>query len=124
MHLKIYERYPTLLHSVTNVNDEIIKSTKTSLTDRMINEDTADKMKDLLLNNTKDSHYKASRFNVSIGAKTGTVTRSDGGDNGWFVGFVDEEEYPYAFVVYVENGGSGVDIPGDIAAEVINALCD
>lgn len=116
---------PTTLYQVTDVNGEIIKTTETNYTDQLINTDTADKIKELLVSNTVNyaSSYQSSRFNVEIGAKSGTVDRTDGGENGWFVGFINEEEYPYAFVVYVENGGSGKKLPGDIAAYVINALC-
>jgi peptidoglycan glycosyltransferase len=79
----------------------------------------------MMVNNTVNhsSHYNTSRFNVRIGAKTGTIDRSDGGMNGWLVGFVDNEDYPYAFVCFVENGGYGVNVAGGIAAKVINALC-
>ncbi len=114
---------PTLLNSVLSPTGELIKGVQTSYTKNLINQDTANKMKDLMLNNTKSSHYQASRFNVSIGAKTGTVDRADGGENGWFIGFVDDERYPYAFISYVEDCGSGVDLPADIAAYVLNALC-
>ncbi|MGN0165191.1 MAG: penicillin-binding transpeptidase domain-containing protein [Lachnospiraceae bacterium] len=116
---------PTTLYTVTNVDGEIIKTTDTNYTGKMIEPDTAQKMKEIMVSNTVNhgEHYQASRFNVEIGAKTGTVDRTDGGMNGWFVGFVNEEEYPYAFVVYVENGGYGVNVPGGIAATVINALC-
>lgn len=116
---------PTTLLTVTNSSGEIIKSTETVLTDQIIKADTADKMREFMLNNITEhnSHYMSYRFNVNIGAKTGTIDRTDGGMNGWFAGFVDEEEYPYAFVVYVEDGGYGKNKAGDIAASVINSLC-
>ena len=116
---------PTTLLNVTDVNGDIIKTANTESTSKLISADTAEKMKDIMVKTTTELNmgYQASRFNVEIGAKTGTIDRADGGMNGWFVGFVNEEEYPYAFVVYVEEGGYGAKLPGDIAAAVINALC-
>ena len=43
------------------------------------------------------------------------------GPHAWFAGFVREAEHPYAFVVLVENGGSGSQAAGDVAAAVLSA---
>ena len=40
----------------------------------------------------------------------------------WFSGFLRNEDAPYAFVVLVENGGSGADVAGSVAAKVLAAL--
>jgi peptidoglycan glycosyltransferase len=116
---------PTTLLSVTDNDGNVIKSVNTTYTSQLLRSETADKIRDMMVNNTVNhsSHYNTSRFNVRIGAKTGTIDRSDGGMNGWLVGFVDNEDYPYAFVCFVENGGYGVNVAGGIAAKVINALC-
>ena len=53
-------------------------------------------------------------------AKTGTAEL--GGDltsHAWFVGFLDDEEHPYAFVVLVENGGGGLTVASPIAYRVL-----
>ena len=45
-----------------------------------------------------------------------------GGDltsHAWFVGFLDDAEHPYAFVVLVENGGGGLTVASPIAARVL-----
>ena len=42
--------------------------------------------------------------------------------NAWFAGFLRNEDAPYAFVVLVENGGSGAEAAGGVAAKVLNAL--
>ena len=39
----------------------------------------------------------------------------------WFVGFCKEETKPYAFVVVVENAGSGLGVASSIAAKVLKA---
>ena len=42
--------------------------------------------------------------------------------NAWFVGFLRNEDAPYAFAVVVEEGGSGAGAAGNVAAQVLNAL--
>ena len=39
------------------------------------------------------------------------------------MGFIDDPDHPYAFVVLVENGGWGSTVAGGIAAQVLNQLC-
>lgn len=39
--------------------------------------------------------------------------------NSWFVGFLDDEEHPYAFVVLIEEGGYGIDAAGSVANRVL-----
>ena len=57
-----------------------------------------------------------------MGAKSGTAEVGPGETpHAWFVGFVREKDYPYAFVVLVENGGSGSQVAGDVAAAVLAA---
>lgn len=116
---------PTNLLSVTDTEGNVIKTTETVMNKQVINPATANKMKEIMVNNTVNhpSHYATGRFNVRIGAKTGTVNRADTGYNGWFVGFVDEPEYPFAFVCFVERAGYGVAIPGGICATMLKALC-
>ena len=44
--------------------------------------------------------------------------------NAWFVGFIDDDAHPYAFVSVVENGGGGASVSGKIIATVLNQLCE
>ena len=58
------------------------------------------------------------------GAVTQTYdgTAEVGGGNqphAWFVGFIDDPDHPLAFVVLVENGGSGASVAGSVAAKVL-----
>ena len=59
---------------------------------------------------------------LALCAKSGTA--EVGGDmapHSWFVGFLDDPEHPYAFVVIVENGGWGISSAGKIANKVLQA---
>ena len=86
-----------------------------------MNPATADRLKALMRNNAV-SHYEADvNFpGLPICAKTGTAELGEGiPDNSWFVGFLDDEAHPYAFVTLVERGGFGLSKAGRITNEVL-----
>ena len=60
---------------------------------------------------------------MQVCAKTGTA-ELDGKkkSHAWFVGFSGNEQYPYAFAVVVQNGGSGYAAARPIASEVLGVL--
>ena len=92
-------------------------------TGRLLDQDTAETIAQMMVRNVTD-YYGSSRFPaVTVGAKSGTAeVGSDQSPHAWFAGFVLDEDYPYAFAVLVENGGSGADAAGSVAAAVLDAL--
>lgn len=94
----------------------------TRKTGRLIASDTAQALADMMANNVETA-YGTKRFpNMDLCAKSGTA--EVGGEetpHAWFAGFLRNEEAPYAFVVLVENGGSGADVAGDVASKVLKA---
>ena len=82
----------------------------------------ADKLTDMMNYNVV-YHYGKDNFpNLNVCAKTGTAQVGQGKENhAWFVGFILDEAHPYAFVVLVENGGSGLTAAGSIANTVLQA---
>lgn len=58
--------------------------------------------------------------------KSGTaqIDNVDSHNTAWFVGFMDDDEHPYAFVVLVEYGNSGSQTAGPIANKVLQALVE
>lgn len=113
---------PTYLHEVRDEKDRLMEIPKPSFTEQLVDPSTASTLSYYLKNNVITS-YDRSRFpNVPIGAKSGTVEQKTGKSNSWFAGFTDSAEYPYAFVVFVEHGGSGSRVAGDIAAAVLKTL--
>ena len=92
-------------------------------TGRLIEADTAELLADMMARNVTET-YGASRFpNMDICAKSGTAEVGGGkAPNAWFAGFLRNEDAPYAFVVLVENGGSGADTAGSVAAQVLDAV--
>jgi peptidoglycan glycosyltransferase len=59
---------------------------------------------------------------VTMYAKTGTAEVGDGTSHAWFVGFIDEETAPLAFVVISEKGGSGLASAAPVASAVLSTL--
>lgn len=92
-------------------------------TGRLIEPDTAAKVADMMARNVTAS-YGSKRFpNMDICAKSGTAeVGGDKAPNAWFAGFLRNADAPYAFVVLVENGGSGADNAGAVAAKILDAL--
>lgn len=101
-----------------------IYSYQTEMTDTLIEADTAETLRTYMANNVEVSYGGSERFpNMEICAKTGTAELSEGEDpHSWFVGFLENEDYPLAFVVLIENGGYGSDAAASVAATVLNEI--
>ncbi len=80
------------------------KSEKIEMLDKYIADSVAD-----LMDNTVQVYYKKERFgNLDVCAKTGTAEiAKDDIPHSVLVGFVKDDDMPFAFVAIVENGGSG-----------------
>ncbi len=79
-------------------------------------------MKDVVVNGTGKA---AAADGVTIAGKTGSAESSADGQyvtHAWFVGYIDEPEYPYAVSVFVENGESGGKAAAPIAKEIFTWL--
>ncbi len=92
----------------------------------MMNSDVAAKLKEMMRYNVTN-HYGESRYKgLNLCAKSGTA-QIDSNENhniAWFVGFMDDSEYPYAFVVVIENGNSGSQTAGPVAKRVLTKLVE
>ena len=113
---------PTLLKSVTS--NLGLPASFVSTSDASIgwSGETCRQLKALMRNNVI-SHYGQDQFgDLPVCAKSGTAEVGTDRPHAWFVGFVDDSDAPYAFVVLVENGGSGSQVAGSIAATVLNQL--
>ena len=85
----------------------------------LIDSNIAWEIKEFMKYNVEVTYGKSSFPGLNIGAKTGTAEVGDGTDHAWFVGFLDDEDHPYAFVVQVEKGGGGLSVAGSIANKVL-----
>ena len=113
---------PTVISSVTSPGGSVLFTHTAEFTGQLVESETAALLTEYLENNVR-TVYDSSRFpSVTIGAKSGTVEQKTGLSNCWFCGYVRDESYPYAFVVYLENAGSGNRVAGGVAAAVLNSL--
>ena len=74
-----------------------------------------------MMNYNAVSHYNAEELfpGLKLCAKTGTAEIGNDLSHSWFVGFLADEDHPYAFVTLIERGGFGISTAGPVAAEVM-----
>ena len=92
----------------------------------MMNSDVAAKLKEMMRYNVTNHHGESRYKGLNLCAKSGTA-QIDSNENhniAWFVGFMDDSEHPYAFVVVIENGNSGSQTAGPVAKRVLTKLVE
>ena len=95
-----------------------VSETKSTL----LKSSTASKISSMMNYNVTYKYGKSTFPGLNISGKTGTAEVGNGqASHGWFVGFLNDEEHPYAFVVLVEHGGSGLGSAGAVANTVLHA---
>ncbi|MEG0912497.1 MAG: penicillin-binding transpeptidase domain-containing protein [Oscillospiraceae bacterium] len=87
---------------------------------RLMSESTADTIGEMMRYNVT-ANYGDWRFpDLNTCAKSGTAEIAEGDTpHAWFTGFLDDDKNPYAFAVFVENGGWGVSVAGAVANRVL-----
>ena len=111
---------PTIM-SPANFIEENIDKAKTAIlkTEDMIDESTADSLRDMMRNNVKSNYGDANYPGLELHAKSGTAEVGSGrAPHSWFCGFSGD----YAFVVCVENGGYGAYVAGPVANRVLQQI--
>ena len=103
----------------TEVEPSMVADTQHSST-LLVSPATADALTEMM-RFTANEHYNASELfpGMNICAKTGTAELGDGTSHSWFVGYLEKEEHPYAFVTLVERGGFGITAAGSVTGEVL-----
>lgn len=95
---------------------------RTLMTGTLIESRTAEILKDMMKNNVIDSYGETNFPGLVLGAKTGTAEVEGKNPNAVFAGFIDDLKHPYAFIVYLENAGSGLDHAAPLANAVLQVL--
>lgn len=86
----------------------------------LVSPETAAKLSEMMAFTAREHYLSEEAFpGLDICAKTGTAELGDGTAHSWFVGFLRNEEHPYAFVTLVERGGFGITAAGSITGEVL-----
>lgn len=94
-------------------------------TGRLLDGDTAEALAELMRNNVKNQYGDDNFPGLNVCAKSGTA--EVGGDrkpNATFAGFCADGDYPLAFMVVVEDAGSGAKTCVPIISEVLAACKD
>jgi peptidoglycan glycosyltransferase len=86
---------------------------------RIMSEASAASLSELMKNNVESNYRRSINLPPDTAAKSGTAEVGSGSPHSWFTGFVEDEAHPYAFIVLVENGGSGTAVAGSIAGQVL-----
>ena len=92
------------------------------MTERMIEASTAERLQQMMKQDVIESYGEYNYPGLDIYAKTGTAEVSGQDPNGWFVGFIKNDEHPYAFVVCLENAGETLYTAAPIANDVLQAV--
>lgn len=86
-------------------------------TGRLVDRDTAAVIREMMRNNVLNNYGQDNFPGLNICAKSGTAQTNAEKNDAWFVGFLDDDAHPYAFVAVIQEGGAG----GKVAGKVINA---
>jgi peptidoglycan glycosyltransferase len=109
---------PTLIKSATFIKE----LTGGKSLGRYIDGDTAAELREMMKNNVVENYGEWNFEGMDMYAKSGTAEVGSWNPDAWFVGFTDDEDAPYAFVVWVKEGGFGAEAAAPIAARVIRSL--
>ncbi len=95
---------------------------KTKMTDRLLEEETADELADMMHYAVTNTYGEWNFSGLYAGAKSGTAEQGTGeASDALLTGFVQDEDYPLAFVVIVEGGGYGSTTCAPIIRQVLDA---
>lgn len=112
---------PYLVGEVSCGND-VTYTAKTETRGRIMSASTAKILREYLAFNVEDKYGSQNFPGLTVGGKTGTAEVGGGKKpNALFTGIVEDEQYPLAFIVVVEDGGYGAKVSLPIAAKVLQA---
>ncbi|MBQ9931172.1 MAG: penicillin-binding protein [Firmicutes bacterium] len=111
---------PRLIHRVTNqfgLPAGIYGSSKGAA---LLSKDTAAKIEEMMAFAVEDNYGQENFPGLDLCAKSGTAqVGAEEAPHSWFTGFIRNEEHPLAFIVLVENGGTGSSAAGAVANEIL-----
>ena len=108
----------------TVIEPSMIQGTELRQTN-LVKPETAAKLQQMMKFTAVEHYLSEETFpGLDICAKTGTAELGDGTAHSWFVGFLQDDEHPYAFVTLIERGGYGITAAGGITGEVLRWAVD
>ena len=116
---------PKIVKSVEFANGSSASFLSTSGSDEIMDSEIARRLRIYLRNNVRQTYGDYMFPGLKVCAKSGTAevdkTKSP---NALFAGFVKNKDYPYAFIVVVENGGYGTETAGSVASKVLQKIVE
>ena len=110
---------PYLVSRVTS-GEDVTYEARTTKTDRMMTEEVAETLAGYMRNNVITIYGDGNFPGLRVCAKSGTSELGGGQrSNAMFAGFVQNEDYPLAFIVVVENGGFGASTCVPVLSKVL-----
>ena len=109
---------PYLMAKITR-GEKTAYEAKTETSSRALKAEAAAKLTEYLRNNVATMYGDWQFGELNVCAKSGTAEHEGETADAMFAGFCVDENCPLAFVVFVENGGSGSAVAAPIAAKVL-----
>lgn len=98
----------------------MVLSAAEPLRSRYMAADTALRLQQMMNYNVAHHYDGEENFpGLKLCAKTGTAELGDGSNHAWFTGFLLDDTHPYAFVVFIERGGGGLNAAGSVANTIL-----
>ena len=114
---------PYLVQSITE-GDKTLYSAQRTSTGQLASSTAAEKMATMMHYNVV-TIYGTERFPpYYVCAKSGTAEQEGKPAHATFAGFIKDDDYPLAFVVFVENAGAGSAVAAPMAGQVLNACVE
>lgn len=113
---------PYIINKITSPKGIKLKGAEKNES-RMLSKENANRMAEMMRNNVTKNYGDYRFTGLNVCGKTGTAeVGKNATPHSWFVGFMDNDENPYAFVVVVENAGSGNGVALQVASKVLKAI--
>lgn len=113
---------PYFIDHVTNVSGRIIENAETSYTNQLFSASAASEIKEIMLENG-NNNYSNTIPGYTLGVKSGTAQVKNGDEeNSLLTGFVDDDSFPIAFAVLIENRQPGELSTDSIVYTLLSAL--
>lgn len=110
---------PYMIESIKTQSGIPLKFSKGGTGQRVMKDETSKQMIKLMRNNVKQTYGDWNFPGLNVCAKSGTAEVEKQRPHAVFVGFNYDDDLPLAFVVVVENGGSGASVAGPVANKVL-----
>lgn len=112
---------PYVVDSVETPEGDLIYQADRRMLDKTVSETTAGTLSEMMRRDVTDNYGDYHFGGLTVCAKSGTAEVEGQLPNAMFAGFVRDPEYPLAFIVVVENAGSGSAVCAPIAGAVLQA---